>query len=161
MPSPTAVPRYPLGEYAYQGLWWGAVLLPLALATLRLATAPADMTFALLATIGLPAIIAGQLIAWMLAWSYRRRQWRHWLGPVGAAVSFCYYGAWLVLALALPESRPGDVYPSLVMRALGQGFADGLSSLLFVTIPLLYLSLLGSIIVEGELAVHRWNRIAG
>lgn len=147
-----------MGEYAYQGLWWGSVLLPLLLAVVRFAAAPTDMTFALFTIIGLPAIVAGQVIAGLLAWTYRRRQWRHWLGPMAARLSFIYYVAWVVLALALPESRPGEVYPSVLMGLFGSAFANGLSAVLFWLIPVLYVTLLASIIVEGERAVRKWRK---
>ncbi|MDO5677810.1 MAG: hypothetical protein Q4G35_09940 [Propionibacteriaceae bacterium] len=150
------VPRYPLGEYAYQGLWWGIVILPGVVAILRALTAPPDMTFFLFAVIGLPAIIAGQVIAGLLAWTYRRQQWRHFLGPIAAKLSFAYYGAWVLLALALPESGPITKAPSLLMRMFGKGFADGLSGLLFWVIPLLFVALLAAIVVEGRQAVRRW-----
>lgn len=156
MSTEVPVPRYPLGEYAYQGLWLGIVALPGVLAILRVLTAPTDMTFFLFAVIGIPAIIAGQVIAGLLAWIFRRRQWRHWLGPVGAKLSFAYYGAWVLLALAVPESNPGEMYPSLLMRMFGRGFAEGFSAVLFWVVPLLYLALLAAIFVEGQRAVRRW-----
>lgn len=152
----TPVPRYRLGEYAYQSLWLGVVLLPGLLAVLRVLTTPSDMTFYLFSVIGIPAIIVGQLVAWLLAWTFRRRQWRHWLGPVGAKLALAYYGAWVLLALTLPESTPGDVYPSLLMRLFGQGFAEVVSGLLFWVIPGLYLAMLAAITVEGRRAAQRW-----
>lgn len=157
MPSLAAVPRYRLGEYAYQALWWGVALVPLVVAIVRILTAPTEMTFFLFAVIGLPAIIAGQVIAGLLAWTYRRRQWRHWLGPAGAALSFAYYGAWLLLALTLPESSPGRTHPSLVMRWFGRGFAEGSASILLWLIPILFLAMLAAIVVEGRRAVRRWG----
>lgn len=156
MSSEAAVPRYPLGEYTYQALWWGIVLVPGVVGVLRILTAPTEMTFFLFAVIGLPTIIAGQIIAGLLAWTFRRRQWRHFMGPVGAKLSFVYYGAWLLLALTLPESSPGRTHPSLLMRMFGQGFADGLSSLLLWVIPGLFIALLVAIWVEGRRAVRRW-----
>ena len=156
MSTQAPVPRYPLGEYAYQGLWWGIVALPAVVVGLRVLTTPTDMTFFLFAVVGLPAIIAGQVIAGLLAWMYRRRQWRHWLGPVAAKLSFAYYGAWALLALALPESKPGEQHPSLLGRIFGDGFADGFSALLFWVVPGLYLALLTAIAIEGHRAVRRW-----
>lgn len=157
MSSKAVVPRFPLGEYAYQSLWWGVVLLPALVIALRVLTAPTDMTFFLFAVVGLPAIIAGQVLAGVLAWIYRRRQWRHWMGPVGAKLAFAYYGAWALLALALPESGPGYIQASLLMRIFGRGFAEGLSGLLFWVIPALFVAVLAAIVAEGEGAVRRWR----
>lgn len=155
--STAAVPRYPLGEYAYQGLWWATILLPALVVGLRVMTVPSGMTFFLIAVVGLPSIIVGQLIAWLLAWSYRRQQWRHWMGPIGAKLSFAYYGAWALLALALPESTPGPDAGSLLMRIFGGAVADGVSSVLLWVIPALYVAMLLAIIIEGRRAVRYWG----
>lgn len=157
MSTQAPVPRYPLGEYTYQSLWWSIVLLPGMVLLLRALTVPTDMTFFLFTVVGLPAMIAGQIIAGLLAWTFRRRQWRHWLGPVGAKLTLAYYAAWVLLALALPESGPGTMEPSVVMRIFGRGFAEVLSGLLFWVVPIVYLALLAAIAIEGRRAVQRWR----
>ena len=157
MSTNSPVPRDRLGEVAYQGLWWAIVALPALVVALRVATTELAGTFFLYVVIGLPATVALQVIAGLLAWTYRRRQWRHFLGRVASVLSFVYYGLWALLALAVPETAPGRKLDSLAGRLFGDDFADGLSATLFVLVPLIYLAMLGAIWFEGNRAVRYWD----
>jgi len=155
------VPRDRLGEVAYQGLWVAIVVLPGCIFLLRAATTEPAGTFYLYTVIAFPATVALQVIAGLLAWSYRRRQWRHFLGRGAAILSFVYYGLWLLLALTLAESAPGRDLPSLTGRLFGVGFADAVSGLLILALPLVYSAMLVAILVEGRRAVDRWGDAPG
>lgn len=157
MSSPVPVPRYHLGEVAYQLLWAGIVLLPLVAGGLRALTTPGDVVFALYALVGIPATVAMQAMAAMLASTYRRRQWRHWLGPVGAWTSFAYYGLWILLVLTIPDGDPGDPIQSVFSRIFGVPAAEAAVTVLLIAIGLAYLTLLVAIRVEGERALARWG----
>ncbi|NHB85748.1 hypothetical protein G7085_17305 [Tessaracoccus sp. HDW20] len=150
------MPRDRLGEVAYRALWWAIVVLPGSVFLLRAATTEPAGIFFLYTVIAFPATVALQVIAGLLAWSYRRQQWRHFLGRRSATLSFIYYGLWLLLALTLPESAPGRDLPSLVGRIFGSGFAEVLSGLIIVALPLTYVALLALIVVEGRRAVSAW-----
>ena len=148
-------PRYRMGEIAYQGLWWAIVLLPAAFVLLRLPT-QAGGTFFLYGVVGLPATIAGQIIAGMMARGYRLRQWRHFLGPVASRLSLAYYAAWLLLALTMPDRAAGVEEQAPIGALFGAGFAGVLTGLLMATIVATYLGLLVAIFMEGERAVRHW-----
>ena len=70
MSTNSPVPRDRLGEVAYQGLWWAIVALPALVVALRVATTELAGTFFLYVVIGLPATVALQVIAGLLAWTY-------------------------------------------------------------------------------------------
>lgn len=148
------VPRDRLGEYTYRGLWWAIVALPAAVVALRVVITVPSGTFFLYAVVGIPTTIVLQVIAGLLAWSYRKRQWRHFLGRVAAVTSLVYYGLWLLLSLTVPESTSARDNDSLVSRGLGHGVAEGMTATLLVLIPLCYLALLVAIVVEGGRAVR-------
>ena len=154
------IPRYRLGEVAYQGLWWAALALPALVVLIRVATTTVSGIFFLYVVIGIPATIVAQVMAGLLAWTYRKRQWRHFLGPVASIGSFVYYGMWALLALTLPEVA-GTEPTSLVGRLLGDGTADALSVVLLVAVPSTYVALLVAIVVEGTRAVRRLGAEAG
>lgn len=157
MPALPQVPRDRLGEVAYQALWWAIVALPGTIVLLRAATTKPAGSFFLYAVIGLPATIALQVIAGLLAWTYRKRQWRHFLGRWAAVISFTYYGLWLLLALTMPEAAPGRDLPSLAGRLFGSAFADAVSTGVILLLPVAYAALLVAIIIEGNRALRRWG----
>lgn len=157
MPALPRVPRDRLGELAYQGLWWAIVVLPGIFFLLRAVTTKPAGTFFLYTVIGLPATIVLQVIAGLLAWTYRKRQWRHFLGRWSAFISFAYYGLWLLLALTMAETAPGRDLPSLAGRIFGSAFADAVSTGLILLLPVAYAALLVAIIVEGNHALRSWD----
>ncbi len=150
------VPRYPIGEIAYQLLWAGIALLPLAAGLLRAVTLPGNIVLALFALVGIPATVAMQTMAAMLASTYRKRQWRHWLGPVATWTSFAYYGLWILLVLTMPDSDASGPIESEFARLFGIPAAEGAATVLMILIGVAYLTLLVAIAVEGERAVRRW-----
>ena len=154
MSVPVPFTRYPAGEVAYQALWWAIVALPAAFVGLRLFTDIGGVFF-LYAVVGIPATIALQVVAGLVAWTYRKRQWRHLLGPVATWLSAAYYAAWLVLALVMPDHTQGAAVPAPLGRLLGPDGADVATGILMVSIVLLYLALLAAVVVEGTRAVRR------
>lgn len=151
------VPRYRLGEISYQLLWYGVVGLPLLAGILRSVTMPGNIVLALYALIGIPATVAAQVMAALLASNYRKQQWRHWLGPVASWSSFVYYGLWLLLVITIPDANANDPIESPFARAFGLPAAESATAVLLFLLAAAYLTLLVSIAIEGKQAVERWS----
>lgn len=146
------VPRSRMGEWAYRVLWISVVALPAVITLLRWGLIGKGIVWWLWLVVGIAATFALQVIMAGLAWVYRQRQWRHWLGPVAAIFSFVYYGLWLLLALSLPDGDPATRYESPIGRLLGSNVDEFAVALMWL-VGATYLGTLISIIVEGERAV--------
>lgn len=152
--STPVIPRNPLGEWGYRGLWIAIAALPALLLLIRFISMEQGIVWFLLMVLGLPALITMQTLLAMTAWVYRQRQWRHWLGSKAAIASFVYYGLLLLLVLALPDSEGGDTYLSPFQRMLGAGAGEGFATFLLWASIAGYITTLVMIIVEGEKAVE-------
>lgn len=151
--STPVIPRNPLGEWGYRGLWLAVAVLPALLLLIRYISPERGIVWFLFWVLGVPAIVVLQALLAMTSWVYRRRQWRHWLGNRATISSFVYYGLWGLLALAMPDGESGQVYPSLMQRILGEGPGEILATILMWAVGIAYVSTLTLVIVEGEQAV--------
>lgn len=149
----TPIPRNPLGEWGYRLLWIGVAALPALVLLLRWSTIEQGLVWSIFFIVGVPALVVAQSVLAMLAWVYRQRQWRHWLGAKSTIASFVYYGLWVLLALAMPDGEPGVIYPSPFQRLVGQDAGEVLSTILLWLVGAAYTATLVGIVVEGERAV--------
>ena len=145
--------RDPLGEWAYRGLWIAIIALPAVLTFVRWAFMDKGIVWTLWIIVGVGSVAALQVILAGLAWVYRHRQWRHWLGAKSTIASFVYYGLWVLLALAMPDGEPGVIYPSPFQRLVGQDAGEVLSTFLLWLVGAAYTATLVGIVVEGERAL--------
>lgn len=145
--------RDPLGEWAYRGLWIAIIALPAVLTFVRWAFMDKGIVWTLWIIVGVGSVAALQVILAGLAWVYRHRQWRHWLGRVSSISSFVYYGLWFLLALTFPDSDIATTFKSPLMHLFGDAFGDSFGTVLLVLVGVAYLVTLVSIVAEGEKAV--------
>ena len=149
----TPIPRNPLGEWGYRLLWLGIGALPAVILLIRRISTEQGLVWFLFMVLGVPAMVIAQALAAMMAWVYRQRQWRHWLGSRTAVASYVYYGLWALLALSMPDGERGEVYLSPLQRLLGAGAGEVLSTMFLWATGAAYVATLVGIVWEGERAV--------
>lgn len=151
--STPVFPRDPVGEWAYRILWIGVIVLPGVITLLRWLLIEEGLVWMLWLIVGIASTAALQIILAAVAWLYRQRQWRHWLGRVSSILSFIYYWLWLLLAITLPDGDPGRAHPSPMTHLIGHLPAQELATALMWLTAVFYVATLVAIVVEGERAV--------